>query len=257
MQNQEHETLQKMIADAQNRSNLNTQIIIYHGSTEVITKPYFKGGKPYNDYGHGFYCSDEIEIAKEWAGQPDDTIGYCNRYKLNLKDLKILDLNQSPYHTLNWLALLLQNRIHNDIKNPNSKKYKNRQYIIDEFTPDTNNYDIIIGYRADDSYFKWAKDFVADEISLSTLERSMKLGELGQQIVIVSEKAYCNLEFLDYIEVSPSYFEKRMLKRNNATEIYMELRDNDEISSTDITASRLRKEELKNEYFCISRDISR
>ena len=40
---------------------------IYHGSTEIVNSPLYGKGKVYNDYGQGFYCTEEIELAKEWA----------------------------------------------------------------------------------------------------------------------------------------------------------------------------------------------
>ena len=42
-------------------------IIIYHGSQQIVEVPKFGLGKTYNDYGQGFYCAESIELAKEWA----------------------------------------------------------------------------------------------------------------------------------------------------------------------------------------------
>ena len=174
MTNQDNIHLQEIIDKANETKNNKKNITIYHGSPNIVATPRYKGGKPYNDYGYGFYCTPDEEIAKEWGAQQDN-IGYCNKYTLDLSGLKILNLSQPPYHTLNWLALLLANRKHNDIKRPNSREFKNRKYIIDNFTPDITGIDVIIGYRADDSYFRWAKDFVFDRITLAELELSMKL----------------------------------------------------------------------------------
>ena len=44
------------------------KITIYHGSEHVIQKPSMHAGKNHNDYGQGFYCTEDIELAKEWAG---------------------------------------------------------------------------------------------------------------------------------------------------------------------------------------------
>lgn len=43
------------------------KIIIYHGSSEIVKQPVYGKGKPYNDYGIGFYCTEHLELAKEWA----------------------------------------------------------------------------------------------------------------------------------------------------------------------------------------------
>ena len=43
------------------------KLILYHGSSEIVQAPVFGKGKSYNDYGRGFYCTEYIELAKEWA----------------------------------------------------------------------------------------------------------------------------------------------------------------------------------------------
>ena len=42
-------------------------LTIYHGSQQIVEVPQFGVGKPYNDYGQGFYCTESPELAKEWA----------------------------------------------------------------------------------------------------------------------------------------------------------------------------------------------
>ena len=58
-----------------------SKLIIYHGSPEIREHPEFGGGKPYNDYGLGFYCTEHIELAKEWACS-EGVDGYANRYEI-------------------------------------------------------------------------------------------------------------------------------------------------------------------------------
>ena len=82
---------------------------LYHGSSHIIEKPEFGQGKRYNDYGLGFYCTDSLEMAKEW-GVSGDKNGYANCYELECDDLKILDLNGPEFCILHWLAILLENR---------------------------------------------------------------------------------------------------------------------------------------------------
>ena len=40
--------------------------ILYHGSEYLIENPQFGKGSLHNDYGRGFYCTENIELAKEW-----------------------------------------------------------------------------------------------------------------------------------------------------------------------------------------------
>ena len=66
--------------------------ILYHGSDKIIMHPAFGAGKPYNDYGLGFYCTESIDMAREWSVGKDRD-GYANSYGLDCDGLRILDLN--------------------------------------------------------------------------------------------------------------------------------------------------------------------
>ena len=52
-----------------------------------------------------------------------------------------------------------------------------------------------LSQRADDSYFSFARAFISNEISLSQLNYAMRLGKLGEQYVLKSEKAFQQIEF--------------------------------------------------------------
>ena len=39
-------------------------MIIYHGSKDIIERPEFGKGNRKNDYGLGFYCTENVELAK-------------------------------------------------------------------------------------------------------------------------------------------------------------------------------------------------
>ena len=84
-------------------------ITLYHGSTKVIEKPVWGKGNPKNDYGLGFYCTENQELAMEWASTERNN-GFANHYELDIEGLSVLHLNRKPYHILNWLAILLENR---------------------------------------------------------------------------------------------------------------------------------------------------
>ena len=103
--------------------------ILYHGSEQIVEVPRYGVGKKYNDYGQGFYCTESMELAKEWAC-PTKKDGYANRYVLSLDGLNVMYLTRGEFHILNWLALLLQNRRF-DINN--SVGSNAREYIIGQF----------------------------------------------------------------------------------------------------------------------------
>ena len=164
-------------------------MILYHGSREIVEHPLYGKGSENNDYGQGFYCTESLELAKEWAC-PEIKDGFANQYELDLTGLSILYLNQGGYHILNWIAILLQNRIFPK-RSPIARQA--HEYILSEFLPDISGYDVICGYRADDSYFAYAKDFLNNTISVGQLAQAMKLGELGEQIVLKSKTAFASL----------------------------------------------------------------
>ena len=159
--------------------------IIYHGSNKIIEKPLFGFGKTYNDYGLGFYCTEVLDMAKEW-GVSKDNDGFANIYEIETGGLSLLDLNSNEYTILHWLGVLLENRIF-DITNSLAQEAK--EYLLKNFTVPYKDYDIITGYRADDSYFSFAQDFINGAISVRQLGNAMKLGNLGTQFVLKSKKA--------------------------------------------------------------------
>lgn len=200
-------------------------IILYHGSSSIIEHPLYGVGKPYNDYGRGFYCTEHVELAKEWAcGEATD--GFANCYELDFTNLKVLNLSEEKYSILNWLAILMDNRI-GRLSSPIEKQ--GREYLLKNFLPDYKQYDVIIGYRADDSYFSFARAFVGNSISLKQLGFAMRLGKLGEQYVLMSEKAFNQITFLDYsVANSSEYYPKKKARDEFAREAFMkELENND------------------------------
>lgn len=182
--------------------------IIYHGSQFIIEKPILGKGKPYNDYGYGFYCTFDIELAKEW-GVSESSSGYANKYEIELDDLKILNLND--YTPLHWLAILLDNRTFN-ASSPLAIEAK--EYLKKNFLLDYRSYDAIIGYRADDSYFAFARDFVSGAISYQQLVNAMKLGDLGQQFVLISAKAFELIHFIGAFDANKDFYYDSKIKRD-------------------------------------------
>ena len=118
--------------------------------------------------------------------------GFANRYTLATNGLTFLDLSQLPYTILNWLALLVENR---RFQPTTTVAAQGIEYLKQVFLPDTSQSDVIVGYRADDSYFSFARAFVNNAISLDQLAEAMRLGELGKQIVLTSPQAFAALRF--------------------------------------------------------------
>ena len=185
-------------------------MIIYHGSEFIIKNPDLKSGKKHNDYGQGFYCTENIDLAKEWACK-NDKDGFVNAYTLDISDLKVLKLNSEQHTILNWIALLLKNRVfHLD----SEVAVRAREYLIEHFAIDTSAYDVIIGYRADDSYFSFADAFINNTLPLRGLSHALRLGKLGEQIVLVSEKAFENIRFTEAVSADKSIYYPKFYARD-------------------------------------------
>lgn len=202
--------------------------IIWHGSPEIIEKPIFGLGKENNDYGLGFYCTESPELAKEWACQKPSQNGYANCYELNIAGLTTLDLSCKEYTILNWLAVLADNR---NFRVSTAVSKQGRDYLLNNFLLDISNYDIITGYRADDSYFSFARAFVNNQISIEQLSEAMKLGKLGEQIVLKSEKAFDTIKFKKYeIADSAEYYIKRKKRNEEANKQFRFQQEVDDIN---------------------------
>ncbi len=190
---------------------------LYHGSEVIVERPEFGKGARHNDYGKGFYCTENPELAREWACAKQKN-GYVNIYDLDMTGLNVLNLNDPQYNILNWLAILADNRTY---WQNGSISEDAKDYIKTHFLLDISGYDVIIGYRADDSYFSFAQDFVAGVISLEKLSEAMRLGKLGEQIVLKSPKAFEQIEFVGCENVdSDIYYTRKMERERDARREY-------------------------------------
>ena len=229
------------------------KIIIYHGSENIIQTPDLKAGKKHNDYGQGFYCTQDLELAKEWACK-SETDGFANRYELDLSELKVLNLNSTGYTILNWIAILLRNRVFS-MDAPLS--IRARDYLIENFGVDTISYDVIIGYRADDSYFSFAESFLNNSLPLQNLNKALRLGKLGEQVALVSQKAFDNLRFVEAVSVEKEiYYPKFYARDYNARLTYRQQIAKAEDVLDDIFVLDIIRQEMKNDDPRIQRIVS-
>lgn len=193
---------------------------LYHGSKAIVDEPRAKGSNPANDYGPAFYLTEDLESAKEWACR-NNSVGFVNVYSLNESNLRILDLRDKKYSPLNWLAILMHYR---SIE-PSFKLYfKNElKFLEEEYFIDVEQFDVVIGYRADDAYFRFPLDFIRGNITVEQLEGVYKAGKLGYQVVIISQKAIEQLTFVKYIEAEEKYIDNYFTLVQMATKKYDEL----------------------------------
>ena len=195
-------------------------ITLFHGSEKVVEVPTFGLGKTTNDFGLGFYCTEIEDLAKEWAVSSLRD-GFSNRYKLDTEYMNILNLNSPDYTILNWIAVLVEHRVF-ALKTPIARKAK--RYLIDNFGINVNAYDLITGYRADDSYFDYAETFLNNGISVEQLARAMKLGRLGEQIVLKSKFAFSRIQFDGFdVAEKEEFYVLRKARDDEANQLYLDL----------------------------------
>ena len=217
-------------------------MIVYHGSDHIIETPLYNGSKRTNDYGYGFYTTENKELAMEWACS-DNRDGFANIYELNTDGLHILNLNDSQYTILNWLAVLTKYRSY---WQSGSVAEEAKNYLQKYFFVDSSEYDIVIGYRADDSYFSFAQDFVSGAISLRKLSEAMRLGKLGEQVVLKSEKSFSQIRFIDAEAAAAEiYFEKKSIRDRDARRAYRLSRKEAE-NINELYMLDIMREEIKN-----------
>jgi len=128
-------------------------------------------------------------MAKEW-GVSQDSDGYANKYQIDTSGLTILDLNNSGYTILHWLSVLLENRV----------------------------FDITSAL---------AQDFINGAISVRQLGNAMKLGNLGTQFVLKSQKAFDAIKFTGYeVAESAEWFAKKELRDKSVRRQYFDVEKN-------------------------------
>ena len=195
-------------------------ITIFHGSEQVVEVPTFGLGRKNNDFGLGFYCTESEDLAKEWAVSSLRN-GFANRYTLDTEYLNILNLNSPDYTILNWIAVLVEHRLFS-IKTPVARRAK--RYLIDNFGVNVNAYDLITGYRADDSYFDYAESFLNNGISVEQLARAMRLGKLGEQLVLKSKFAFDRIRYEGFdIAEKEKYYILRKSRDDEANQLYLDM----------------------------------
>ena len=229
------------------------KIELLHGSDHVIEKPELKIGKDNNDYGKGFYCTLEPSMAMEWACK-NNTNGFVNKYVLEQESLKVLDLLDGEYNILHWMALLLKNR---KFRITSEIAIDARDYIINNFLIDLSDYDVVVGYRADDSYFSFAESFVQNGLSLRSLNEALRLGKLGTQTVLVSERAFEKLSFVDAEFVDKAIYYPKFIDRDtSARETYRKEIRKKPSYKDDIFVLDILREEMTSDDVRIQRIVS-
>ena len=225
-------------------------ITLYHGSEKIIENPVHGAGRKNNDFGLGFYCTQSNDLAKEWAVSSLRS-GFSNRYTLDTEYLNTLNLNSPDYTVLDWMAVLVEHRLFT-IKNPVAQRAK--RYLTEHFGVNVNAFDLIVGYRADDSYFDYAESFLNNGISVQQLARAMHLGKLGEQVVLKSPFTFSQLKFEGFdIAERDDYYILRKARNDEANRQYVAMLEEEDDG---LYIQDIMKGGIKNDDTRIPRNIS-
>ncbi len=153
-------------------------MIVYHGSETKIEKPIYKGSRKGTDFGSGFYCTENLLMAKSWCALRNGQ--YVNKYELDLTNLKVKEYKLD----LEWLLFVCYNRLNVDISIENS------------------NYDVIIGPTADDKLYRTVQNFLDNVYSVDETLNILNCMKIDRQINLVSKKVLDNLKFLGVVELT-------------------------------------------------------
>lgn len=151
-------------------------IIIYHGSTQIVEYPEIRVAKYNKDFYFGFYCTMMTEQARRWATRFTGK-GIINEYLYRPNEkLKTLIF---PEMTEEWLDFIASCRL-----------------------GEPHDYDIVEGPMANDTIFNYVQDFVDGKISRAAFWELAKFKKPTHQISFHTAKALTTLEFLKGYEVN-------------------------------------------------------
>ena len=167
---------------------------VYHGGERIVRNPVFGTGRPYNDFGLGFYCTEYFQYAAEWATAQGRN-GFVSSYSLDSDGLRVINLCSSQYTPLHWLGLLFNYR---EFDLSSDTAYRARDYINKYFSVDHQACDCIIGYRADNRCFMFAQDFLDAKLSYMSFRSAITGDDSNRQFVLKSNRAFDRIFFAGY-----------------------------------------------------------
>ena len=156
---------------------------LYHGSNLVIVNINLAMGRPYQDFGQGFYLTDIEEQAKKMAIRVAKIYGQSpilNVYEINdnfkeLYNLKIKDFGTRT--TEEWAKFVMNNR---------SREFTDVQDVL---CNKDNKYDIVIGPVADDNMALLFRQYENEIIDFETLLKGMIYKKTSSQYSFHTEKS--------------------------------------------------------------------
>lgn len=153
-------------------------MIVYHGSSEIVTLPDLEHGRKDIDFGLGFYLTKDKRMAEKWASGKDPSMN--NVYELSLDGLNVVNLGLSRQ----WLEFVSYNRGYS----------KDKQF-------DISGIDVIVGPVADDKMFETINAYLKGDLSTERTIQYLNIAGYSDQIVLKTDKAIQNLTYIKSKEI--------------------------------------------------------
>lgn len=169
-------------------------VTLYHGSKSGIRGTIAPISRNHCDFGKGFYMgTNYTQLLTLICNYPKAKL-YTLR--VNLTNLKILNIDIN----LDWALLIAYNRGKMEAVK-DSKLYKRFKNL-------SKNYDMIIGYIANDRMFVVLDRFFNGEITDLALINSLSALKLGKQYVALTQKACSQIKIVEEKEFSKEYWDE-------------------------------------------------
>lgn len=113
---------------------------------------------------------------------------------------------------------------------------------------------MITGYRADDSYYDYAESFLNNGITVQQLAKAMKLGKLGEQIVLKSKFAFSRIVYEGFdVAEKEEFYVLRKARDDEANQFYFEMLEEE---SDGLYIQDIIRGGIKNDDSRIPRNVS-
>jgi hypothetical protein len=155
-------------------------MILYHGGTDIVTKPVIMPQSGGRDFGIGFYCTDIHSQAGKWAkrqGRVRKLTPVLNIYEFDLDNAqRNLNCKLFDDYSIEWLELVINCR-------------KNPHYV--------HGYDIVYGRVANDDVGETVQAVVDGLMPLDFAMQKLIFMPSNNQYCFCSEKSCACLEFIE------------------------------------------------------------
>lgn len=141
-------------------------MILYHGSNQLVTQPEIRNSHFFKDFGAGFYCTNSLKQAQQWAKRKSTTTGTPVVSSFEFVQNPTLSVKIFSSMTEEWLDFVAACR-----------------------TGKPHSYDIVEGPMADDQIWNFVEDFIAGEISREAFWALACFKKPTHQIVFHTERS--------------------------------------------------------------------